>query len=80
MTRAREHLHLLVPQRFYVTQQAGGGDKHVYAGRSRFITQEMLEAFEQIAWPDAAAAAPLATGSGAPALLQVRERSRAAWR
>ena len=30
MTRARHHLHLLVPQRFYVTQQAALGDRHVY--------------------------------------------------
>ena len=37
MTRARDHLHLLVPQRFYVTQQAARGDRHLYAGRTRFI-------------------------------------------
>ena len=41
MTRARDQLHLLVPQRFYVSQQAGGGDRHVYAGRTRFITEAM---------------------------------------
>ena len=38
MTRARDHLHLIVPQRFYVTQQAARGDRHLYAGRTRFIT------------------------------------------
>ncbi len=80
MTRAREHLHLIVPHRFYVTQQAGGGDKHVYAGRSRFIPEAMAERFERITWPQPDA--PAATGGGAPAepLLQVRARARAAWR
>ncbi len=53
MTRAKEHLHLIVPHRFYVTQQAGGGDRHVYAGRSRFITEAMAEQFERVTWPEA---------------------------
>ena len=35
LARAKEHLHLMVPQRFYVHQQAGMGDRHVYATRSR---------------------------------------------
>ena len=78
MTRARQRLHLIVPHRFYVTQQSGGGDRHVYAGRSRFITEEIATWFERVTWPPAAtAAARLA--AGAP-LVQVRARARAAWR
>lgn len=80
MTRAREQLHLLVPQRFYVSQQSGGGDRHVYAGRSRFIAEAMAAQFEQLAWPEAAT---LAAGAGtqprAP-VIEVRARARAAWR
>ena len=53
MTRAREHLHLVVPQRFYVTQQAARGDHHLYAGRSRFISDDMLPLYEQLTWPPA---------------------------
>ena len=37
MTRAKDDLHLMVPQRFYVHQQGAYGDRHVYASRSRFI-------------------------------------------
>ena len=79
MTRAREHLHLVVPHRFYVTQQAGGGDRHVYAARSRFITDAMAQRFEQGAWPPAQ---PQGAGAAEPAapLMQVRARARAAWR
>jgi DNA helicase-2/ATP-dependent DNA helicase PcrA len=79
MTRAREQLHLLVPQRFYVTQQAGGGDRHIYAGRSRFVSEAMVASFEQVAWPEQAPAAPSAARPQAP-VLQVRSRARAAWK
>jgi DNA helicase-2/ATP-dependent DNA helicase PcrA len=42
MTRARDHLDLLIPQRFYVSGQSGSGDRHVYASRSRFIPNRLL--------------------------------------
>lgn len=51
MTRAKDSLDLIVPQRFYVTQQMGMGDRHVYAGRTRFIPNRLLGHFEQISWP-----------------------------
>jgi DNA helicase-2/ATP-dependent DNA helicase PcrA len=79
MTRAKEHLHLIVPHRFYVTQQAGGGDRHVYAGRSRFITEAMAEQFERVTWPEASQPGAAAAQPQA-AILQVRARARAAWR
>jgi DNA helicase II / ATP-dependent DNA helicase PcrA len=79
MTRARDHLHLIVPHRFYVTQQAGGGDRHVYAGRSRFVTEAMAREFECITWPQAAAAGATPVQPQMP-LVQVRSRARAAWR
>lgn len=78
MTRAKEYLHLLVPQRFYVTQQTGGGDRHLYAGRSRFLGEDVLAHLEQLAWPQAEAVA--APQPAQPPLLQVRARARAAWR
>jgi ATP-dependent exoDNAse (exonuclease V) beta subunit len=53
MTRARERLHLLLPQRFHVSGQSGSGDRHVYASRSRFIPNRLLPHFEQITWPEA---------------------------
>jgi DNA helicase-2/ATP-dependent DNA helicase PcrA len=79
MTRAREHLHLIVPHRFYVTQQGGGGDRHMYASRSRFISEATAEKFERVTWPEADSADPAARQAQTP-LLQVRSRARAAWR
>ena len=46
MTRARRHLHLLVPQRFYVTQQAQRGDRHLYGSLTRFIPPDLAHCFE----------------------------------
>ena len=51
MTRAKDSLDLIVPQRFYVTQQMGMGDRHLYAGRTRFIPNRLLGHFEQMSWP-----------------------------
>ena len=39
MTRARDHLTLMLPQRFYVHNQRSGGDRHLYAARTRFIPE-----------------------------------------
>ncbi len=79
MTRARDHLHLVVPHRFYVTQQAARGDRHMYAARSRFIDERALLDFDQVFWPPPDAAAP---GGGTPQRMAVgvRERARDAWK
>ncbi len=79
MTRAREQLHLLVPQRFYVSQQSASGDRHVYAGRTRFITEAMVGGFEQVAWPEAPAAHGASAQPQAP-VMQVRARARSLWK
>ena len=51
MTRAKDELHLIVPQRFFVHQQSAYGDKHVYASRTRFIAKAMLPLFKDTMWP-----------------------------
>ncbi len=51
MTRAKEELHLIVPQRFFIRRQAVRGDRHLYAGRSRFIPEELTGSFECCGWP-----------------------------
>ncbi len=80
MTRAREHLHLLVPHRFYVTQQSAGGDRHMYAGRTRFISEATAQKFEQLTWPPASPQGGDGGVKPAEPVLQVRDRARAAWR
>ncbi len=65
MTRAKDELHLMIPQRFYVHQQTPRGDKHVYAQRTRFITRAMLPLFDDMFWP-AVAPAEIRGGTTAP--------------
>jgi DNA helicase II / ATP-dependent DNA helicase PcrA len=48
MTRAKQHLHLLVPQRFYVHQQAAFGDRHVYGSLTRFIPPQIAVLFDPL--------------------------------
>jgi DNA helicase II / ATP-dependent DNA helicase PcrA len=54
MTRAKDDLHLIVPQRFFTHGQNAQGDRHVYASRTRFIPDGLLSLFERMAWPMAA--------------------------
>src|SRR5690242_1341936 len=77
MTRARDHLHLMLPQRFYVHQQRGGGDRHLYASCSRFIPAGIRSHFETRAWPPAVAAAAQAPPREA---IDIGARLRRMWR
>ncbi|WP_457935600.1 ATP-dependent helicase [Mesorhizobium sp. 10J20-29] len=53
MTRAKDSLHLVTPQRFYVHGQAARGDRHVNASRTRFIPAALLGDFQQTSWAPA---------------------------
>jgi ATP-dependent DNA helicase UvrD/PcrA len=53
MTRAKSDLHLIVPLKYYLTQQSRNGDRHVYGVKSRFLTPAVLECMDEIAWPGA---------------------------
>ncbi len=78
MTRAKDHLQLLVPQRFYAHQQATFGDRHVYGARTRFIPPDLAALFESVAWPLAEAGA--AGRQPVPATIDVAARMRERWR
>jgi DNA helicase-2/ATP-dependent DNA helicase PcrA len=62
MTRAKDDLRILLPQRFFTHQQRAHGDRHVYAARTRFITKGMLDRFEQSSWPPPSAENEAARG------------------
>jgi DNA helicase-2/ATP-dependent DNA helicase PcrA len=77
MTRARDELTLIAPQRFHVHGQPRGGDRHVLAGRTRFIPAKLLPLFETIAWPTAQGE-PRPAASGPR--VDLAARMRAMWR
>ena len=78
MTRAKDRLHLIVPQRFFTHGQAPQGDRHVYASRSRFIPDGLVPLFERVAWPARPSAAARRPGSGVR--VDVGARMRGMWR
>jgi DNA helicase-2/ATP-dependent DNA helicase PcrA len=51
MTRAKDNLHICIPQRFFTHGQSAQGDRHVYASRTRFIPNALLNLFETTTWP-----------------------------
>jgi DNA helicase-2/ATP-dependent DNA helicase PcrA len=77
MTRAKDELHLITPQRFYHTQQGKGGDKHVYAIRSRFVPTSVLGKFEQTSWAPGEGAGAARAGGPLPKIdLAAKARGR----
>jgi DNA helicase-2/ATP-dependent DNA helicase PcrA len=81
MTRAKDHLHLIVPQRFYVHAQAAHGDRHVYASRTRFIPEAIAGFFDACVWPEAVASVDRVEESctRSTPTIDVASRIRALW-
>jgi len=77
MTRAKDHLHVIVPQRFFVHGQRSNGDRHMYASRTRFIPSALLDRFECCAWPLATPGQSSAKPARAP--VDIRARVRRSW-
>ena len=79
MTRAKDHLHLIMPQRFFAHQQRSAGPQHMYAARTRFIEASMLQHFAGVSWP-----AATATSGGVPQTkkqtVDIGARLRQMWR
>ncbi len=78
MTRAKDQLELMLPQRFYTAGQATGGDRHVYANRTRFIPNRLLKHFDDRVWPQVA---PLTAAVAAgESRIDLAARMRGMWR
>jgi DNA helicase-2/ATP-dependent DNA helicase PcrA len=79
MTRAKDSLDLVVPQRFFTYGQNSQGDRHVYASRSRFIPATLLQFFEVCGWPQAKAETAAAQ-QARQVRIDVGARMRGMWR
>jgi DNA helicase-2/ATP-dependent DNA helicase PcrA len=79
MTRAKDQLDVIVPQRFYTHGQARGGDRHVYAQRTRFIPDVLVRHFDRSVWPQARPGAGPAQPKPA-AGIDIGARMRAMWK
>ena len=79
MTRAKDSLHIVVPQRFFTHGQHAQGDRHVYASRTRFIPASLLPHFECVTWPLATTEAGEQSGAK-QVRVDVGARMRGMWR
>ncbi|KAB0269236.1 ATP-dependent helicase [Microvirga brassicacearum] len=80
MTRAKDNLHLMVPQRFFTHQQSATGDRHVYAARTRFIPSALLKFFERVSWPVAASDSDVTRSLNNDVRIDIGARMRGMWR
>jgi DNA helicase-2/ATP-dependent DNA helicase PcrA len=80
MTRAKDNLQIVVPQRFFVSHQSQFGDRHVYAGRTRFIPAGLLEHFETKSWPPAEPAQSNPSGRSREEVVDLLAKMKAMWR
>jgi DNA helicase-2/ATP-dependent DNA helicase PcrA len=78
MTRAKDRLHLMIPQRFFTHGQHVRGDRHVYAARSRFIPDSLTSLFEKTSWPPPAAEP--ARAAAPRARIDIGAQMRGMWR
>jgi DNA helicase-2/ATP-dependent DNA helicase PcrA len=78
MTRARDKLTLITPQRFFTYGQNVKGDRHVYASRTRFIPSSLLHLFEKTSWPKVSASA--SERSARDVRIDVGARMRSMWK
>jgi DNA helicase-2/ATP-dependent DNA helicase PcrA len=61
-------LQLISPLKFPLTQQAPRGDAHVYGGRSRFMSEKVLQTFEQSSFSGAHVGDSALAGAGSQAV------------
>jgi DNA helicase-2/ATP-dependent DNA helicase PcrA len=80
MTRAKDDLQLVVPQRFFVHGQNAQGDRHVYAARTRFIPDGLLGLFEGVHWPVIAAGRAAVRAASHGVRVDVGARMLRMWR
>ena len=78
ITRAKDQLHLIVPQRFYTHGQRSTGDRHVYASRTRFIPDLLTCHFGVARWP-VLAHGPSTADDRSKSSVDIRSRMRAMW-
>ena len=80
MTRAKDDLHLVVPQRFFTHGQNAQGDRHVYASRTRFIPDGVVADVRTHHLAGRHRGESPRRADAAPPHIDVRARMRGMWR
>jgi DNA helicase-2/ATP-dependent DNA helicase PcrA len=77
MTRAKDQLHIMVPQKFYTHGQRTMGGRHVYAQRTRFIPNNVSRLFQSRSWPQAKSRFEASRATRTP--VDVKAKMRTMW-
>jgi DNA helicase-2/ATP-dependent DNA helicase PcrA len=78
MTRARNELMLYSPLKFQITSRPKDADAYVYGGRSRFMTEKVLKAFDAVV-VHAENAEDVLLGDAGNSALDVNARLKEMW-
>jgi DNA helicase-2/ATP-dependent DNA helicase PcrA len=78
MTRTKDELELIVPQRLFMYQQ--NHDRHVYTKLSRFIPKSIHHAFEQKHWNERTSVPSFHQSKWHSAKIDVASRVERMWR
>jgi len=79
MTRAKQSLHLVAPLKYYVTQQARMGDRHVYGAKSRFISESLAQTLDSTCWPENTVQARQQNRDDARPQLDIAKKMQSLW-
>jgi DNA helicase II / ATP-dependent DNA helicase PcrA len=77
MTRAKDQLHVMIPQKFYTHGQRAMGGRHVYAQRTRFIPTDVAKHFRSRSWPQAQARLDASRATRVP--VDVKAKMQTMW-
>ncbi len=79
MTRAKDNLHLIIPRRHSSHGQNERGERHLFTARTRFIPDQLLPLFDQVAWPLTTSDELISLSADKVNLVDAGARARGMW-
>ncbi|OUS26426.1 ATP-dependent DNA helicase [Gammaproteobacteria bacterium 45_16_T64] len=78
ITRAKNEVHLIQPLKYWIPEQQKNGDKHVYGGKSRFLTENIMPLLECTHYP-CIERTPEEIAKGQQVISDIREKLLCMW-
>ncbi len=79
LTRAQNDIVLMAPLKFHLTNQSRQGDAHVYGGRSRFMTEKVLQKLDAATFHGSSGTADNLRNDAESSTLDVSARLKEMW-
>ena len=78
ITRAKNEVHLIQPLKYWIPEQQKYGDRHVYGGKSRFLTEKILSLLDCTHYPSRHTT-PENLAQGQQVISDIREKLLSMW-